>query len=113
MIGAERIAAMFYTHNVVWHKQGGRTATGSTPGMDVGLMASINTESLPHVTENNTEVIVSATVCWSPEHGVPQVGDHVTLPTKFGAKPRRRVVAARLADSGIPLLPNHVEVRLQ
>ena len=113
MSGANKIALMFYTHEVVWHQQGGRTAVGTAPDVDRKVQASINTEAIPVQDENGTEIVASATICWMPDVGVPKVGDHITLPAKFGIKPRRKVIAARLADTMLPLLPNHVEVRVK
>lgn len=103
----------WFRHRIILHRQGGFTASGPTPETLIMINASINTESRKILGEHGEEIVSSATLCWSPDSPMPKLGDLITLPDEFGAKPRRKVIAVRRAKSAAPHTPDHIEVSIQ
>lgn len=110
--GANILETIFYTNTATWHRVGGRTAIGETTN-DIDVRCSVNTGNIVVVDQNGSEIIASAVVCMTDQYGLPSVGDYFTLPAKFGAKQRRKVVAVKNADNNHEYAPNHIEVKLQ
>ncbi|APT87383.1 hypothetical protein CFLV_09435 [Corynebacterium flavescens] len=112
---SEKLATLWFTHEVELQGEEIRTARGVTYGPPTVVKASINMQSrtVAGGSDIQNEVVVAGTLNWSADGPIPAVGSVVTLPAKFGAKRQREVVTARLADTGTGLTPDHVEVTIQ
>ncbi len=104
---------IFYRHEVVWHRQAGRNAIGEATTVDKTIRCNVNTKAVAVVGEDGKETIAAATLTTSPKNGLPRVGDHMTLPDRFGLKPRRRVISVSAHLNGVPGIPERVEIQLQ
>lgn len=113
MDAAKIRARMWDRHEIVLEAQEVRSGFGVTRHPPVTVMGSVSATARQVTDQNGNEVTVSATVRWHPSGPLPKVGALVTLPERFGLKPKREVVTARLVDSGTGLTPAHVEVTLR